>query len=189
MLSHSGVVWSRMGWNLRRLSRAAVIRDGGVDLRRSRAASRRSANAALAARARRSSALGRLRREVTRSLGPLILLLEGRLLGRRRGRGRRALLKSGRSRLHVCWLFLLLRWRRRRDQGLSSLSCHDRAEMIASHPDSGGRLLSRVLWGWVHVARARSASARLQLATEQSNLILVPVQISSACFHEVLDIR
>lgn len=177
VLSHPGVVRGRMSWDLGRLSRAAVVRNGSVDLRSSRAASRRSADATLAARARRSSALGRLRGEVTRSLGSRILLLEGRLLGWRRGRRRRTL-KPGRSR-HVCWLFLLLRWRGRRDQGLSSLSCHDRAKDVASQADSRGLLLPRMLWGWVHVARARraSASAAFKLATKQCNLILVPAQI------------
>lgn len=181
MLSHPGVVRGRMGWDLRRLSRAAVVRDRSVDLRSSRAASRRSADATLAARARRSSALGWLRREVTRSLGSLILLLEGRLLGRRRGRGRRTLKPGGRR--HVCWLFLLLRWRGRRDQGLSSLTCHDRAKDVASQTDSRGLLLSRMLWGWVHVARR--ASAGFKLATKQRNLILVPGQISSAYLSRV----
>lgn len=164
------MVRGRMGWNLGRLSRAAVVRDGGVDLRSSRAASGRSANATLAGRARRGSALGWLGRKVTRSLGSLILLLEGRLLRRRRGRGRRTLKPRGRR--HMCWLFLLLRWRGGRDQGLPSLTCHDRAKDIASQTDSRRLLLARMLWRRVHVAG--SASAGFKLATQQRNLILVP---------------
>ena len=175
VLSHPGVVRGRMGWDLRRLSRAAVIRDRSVDLGSSRAASGRSTDAALAARSRRSSALGWLRREVTRSLGSLILLLEGRLLGRRRGRGRRTLQPGGRR--HMCRLLLLLRWRGGRDQCLcgSSLTCHDGTKNVGSQTDSRRLPLSRMLWGWIHASRI--ASAGFKLPTKQRNLILVPGHI------------
>lgn len=187
-VGHPGVVWSRVGADLRRLARAsrARVRNGRVDLRRSRTPSIRRAPDTTLTRAGTGGTGRRLGREAARSWPLRVLRLKRRLLllRWRWGRRRRAL-EPWRWLRHLMrrrLLLLLLRWRGRWDgTTLATLASHDGAEGIGAHADGWRRSLRRAgvrradhgVWG--------SASTGLvELATEMGYFFFIPVEDESS---------
>ncbi len=166
--------------DLRRCTRAAV-RHRRVNLRSCRTASGRPADSTLPGTGT-SSARGRLARESIRPRPLLVGLLEGLLLGRRRwGRGRTSWHARGGLRhlvLRSRRLLILGGGLRRQASALTPLAGHYPAKKIVPHANGGRWRAGRrtgMLRGPGNTWLRSSASSLLKLATEDNDLLIVPV--------------
>jgi len=171
MLAHASVR-GRMRRDLGGLA-GTTVGDRSVNAGSSRVSRGRSANRSLAG-SRGGRVLRWLRRETggRRPLG--ILLLKRRLVLRRRWRGGRRNLQSGRVGSHMGRLLLRLgRWWWSETTALATLARHYCAKHVVSHADIGRRLLRGpgMLRGQVHAARR--ATTGVQLAAQHSDLLFV----------------